>query len=231
MSRQSSQGTRFMVQSLDLPAGTALVSATKAAPCVVTFAAPPGARYVVGAIVEPRTTGWKSLDSRPFQIKAVSGNTITLADSDTTAEPNPILLGTVAVVPLTESCMATVTFTDPAGTTIDATTMCDMARVTMPGLPGLSTWQATGFWDGADATQMRLRELHRTREIAVFECIFADGTGLTFTASVNSLEVRAGVDQPVGITFGGTMTGLVSYIGTAAVIPALAEAPMAMAAD
>jgi hypothetical protein len=224
MSRQSSQGTKLYVQATDLPAGTALVSATKAAPCVVTFAAPPGAGLVVGAIAVPRNTGWKSLDNRPFQIKAVSGNTITLADSDTVAEPNAILLGTIAPVTLTEGCMATVTFATPAGTDIDMTTMCDFARVTAPGLPGLSTWSATGFWDATDAFQARLRELLRSREVVVFECLFPDASGLAYSASANTLTINAGVDAPVAITVGGTMSGAVSFVGGAAVIPTMAMA-------
>lgn len=219
--RQVSQGTRFMIQSGPLPVGTAIVSATKAAPCVITFAGPPPAEFVVGALVDVQGSDWKSLDNRPFEIKVVTGNTVTLNDSNTIAETATFAVAaTASPVPLSEACMATLTFTGPAGTNIDMTTMCDRARITAPGLPGLSTWQATGFWDASDAMQMRMRDLFRTRQVVNFECVFNDGSGLAYEASVESLDVRAGVDQPVAITLGGTLSGGVSFVGGAAVVPA-----------
>lgn len=201
----------MFVQTGDIPAGTVSTDATKAKPAVVSFAAPP-AGVAVGDIVMPSGFNWRSIDGRPFQASVIAANDVTLYDSDTVAEVADAALGSVAKVPLTEFCMATLTFTSPAGTDIDVTTLCDAARETVSGLPAVSTWQATGFWDADDATQLRLRELYRTGEKVVFVARFNDGSGLAFKANVNSFDVRAGVDQAVAITVGGTMSGQVSML-------------------
>lgn len=238
INRQTSQGTRLLIQSGDLGAGTAVASATKAKPAVITFSALPP-EFVAGAIVMPNGTDWKSLDGRPFQIASIdtTAKTITLADSDSSAEANAInITGTVAAVDMIEACMATLTFTGPAGTDVDLTTMCDHARVTKPGLPGISTWQATGFWDITDQAQRRLRDLFRSREVVAMEAVYPDGSGLAFTASVSSFDVRAGVDQGVAITVGGTLSGAVSFVepvagaGTLSAPPPPAPAPAPVAA-
>jgi hypothetical protein len=210
--RQVSQGTRFLVQSEDLGVGTVITAATNAAPANLQYASLP-AEFVPGVLVFVQDTGWKSLDDRPFQISSISADATVLGDSDTTDEEDAMAAaGNVVEVPLTEACMATLTITSPEGTQIDLTTMCEDARVTKPGLPALSTWQATGFWDITEATQRRLRTLYRSREQVVFETLFPDGSGLAFVASVGSFDVRGGVDTAIGITVGGTCSGVVTYI-------------------
>src|SRR5215831_18732629 len=87
MSRISSQGTVIMIQSADAPAGDAISAATKAKPCVLTVT---GTTAVAGDLVVPRGTGWASLDDRPFVVAAVATDSVTLEDSDTTTEVNPL---------------------------------------------------------------------------------------------------------------------------------------------
>ena len=211
--RQSSQGTKFMVQSGDLAAGTALTAASKAKPATITFdtAAPVG--LAVGDIIVPQLTSWKSLDNRPFEVSVLAAMVATLFGSDTTKETN--VFGAAAVaspVEFSEACMATLTLSNPAGTTIDATTLCDDARVTLSGMPAVSTWQATGFWDADDAVQARLQELYTSGEYVVFKVQFADGSGVTFSGNVTSFDIRAGVDQAVAITVGGNLSGGMSRL-------------------
>jgi hypothetical protein len=213
--RQSSTGTKFSVQSGDLPVGTAISAGTKAKPSVLTVAAAP-AGLVTGEAVVVRASGWKSLDNRPFTADPVAGTSITLKESDTNGEPKGALAGaTVAEIPFSESCMATLVFNSPAGNVIDQTTLCDEARVTTSGMPAIATWQATGFWDATDAVQTRLHELYSSGEYVAFRCEFPDGSGLMFNANVNSFDVRAGVDQAVAIAVGGAMSGKVTRFGVA----------------
>lgn len=212
--RISSTGTKFYVQATDLAAGTTITSATKAKPCVLSMAAvPPEA--VVGALVQVIGTGWKSLDNLVFEVEAVTTGTVTLHDSDTSDETTTMLAGaTMAVVPMSEACMATLTFNSPAGNVVDVTTLCDIARETVSGMPAISTWQATGFWDKDDPVQSRLRDLYRSGKRVAFKVVFSDGSGLAFRANVNTFDVRAGVDQSVAITVGGSMSGPTSALGT-----------------
>lgn len=213
--RQSSTGTKFSVQSTDLPGGVSITAATKAKPSVLTLATVPST-ITLGAPVVVRDTGWKSIDDRPFTADPVTGTSVTLKESDTSGEPNAALVGAKgAAIPFSESCMATLVFNRPAGNTIDTTTLCDEARVTQSGMPAIATWQATGFWDASDAVQSRLADLYESGEYVFFRCEFADGSGLMFKANVNSMDVRAGVDQAVAITVGGAMSGKVTRFGVA----------------
>lgn len=213
--RQSSTGTRFSVQSGDLPAGTAITAATKAKPPVLTVAALP-VGLVAGEAVIVRESGWKTIDNRPFTADPAAATAVTLKEGDTSGEMNLALAGaTVAEVPWSESCMATLVFNSPAGNVIDQTTLCDEARVTTSGMPAIATWQATGFWDATDAVQSRLHDLYGSGEYVAFRCEFPDGSGLMFSANVNSFDVRAGVDQAVAITVGGAMSGKVTRFGVA----------------
>jgi hypothetical protein len=234
--RQSSQGTKFMVQSGDLAAGTALAAATKAKPATISFDTAAPAGLAVGDIVVPSLTSWKSLDNRPFEVSVLAALVATLFGSDTTKEVNPFGAGALAsVVAFSEACMATLTLSNPAGTTIDATTLCDDARVTLSGMPAVSTWQATGFWDADDAVQARLQDLYTSGEYVVFKVQFADGSGVTFSGNVTSFDIRAGVDQAVAITVGGNLSGGMSRLqktapaglGTEAAAQQPATAPVA----
>ena len=211
--RQSSQGTLFMVQSGALGATADIASATKAKPAVVTFATAVPAGVVAGSVVVPSKTGWKSLDNRPFVVDPLAVLAATLYDSDTSHEINALAAEAVAgAVTWSEACMATLTLTNPAGNTIDATTLCDDARVTLSGMPAIATWQATGFWDADDPVQTPLGDLYRSGEYVAFQVKFADGSGVVFMANVTSFDIRAGVDQAVGITVGGNLSGRASRL-------------------
>ena len=115
MSRQSSQGTKFMVQSGALGASADIASATKAKPAVLTFGTAVPAGMVAGSVIVPSKTSWKSLDNRPFLVETTALLDATLYDSDTTNEANAFAAGAVAgVVTFSEACMATLTLTNPA---------------------------------------------------------------------------------------------------------------------
>jgi Lambda phage tail tube protein, TTP len=224
--RQSSQGTLFMVQSGALGASADISAATKAKPSVLTFDTAVPAGMVAGSVIIPSKTAWKSLDGRPFVVDPLAALDATLFDSDTTREVNAFGADAEAgVVTWSEACMATLTLTNPAGNTIDATTLCDDARVTLSGMPAISTWQATGFWDADDAVQTALQDLYRSGDYVAFQVKFKDGSGLTFMANVTSFDIRAGVDQAVAITVGGNLSGRMSRLPKTAGVALAAPTP------
>jgi hypothetical protein len=192
MSRLSSQGTIIMIESGTTPAGKAITAATKAKPCVLTVAAFAGA---VGDIVMVRGTGWSTLDDRPFAVKASAAGSVTLEDSDTTTET--AVLGAGALLespPLVELCRSTFTLNQPAGATIDVTTLCDEAHRIVSGLPAIATWQAAGFYDFNDLAMWAARSLYRSGNFATFKVKFRDGSGLAFSGNVNAFDLTMGIN-------------------------------------
>jgi hypothetical protein len=209
MSRISSQGTVIQIQSGPLPAGTAVSAGTKAKPCVLTGTA---MTFVVGDIVVPQNTGFTSIDGRPFKLSAASATSITLEDSDTTDEPGTFAASgaTVAEPPLEELCRSTFTVSNPAGATIDVTTLCDNAHKIVSGLPAIGTWQANGFYDYSDSAMMAARDYYRSGEVVTFVATFRDGSGITFNANVNLFDLAAAINAAVTNNLGGNIDGLVS---------------------
>jgi hypothetical protein len=207
MSRMSSTGSRFYVQAGPLgAASTAASTVTKTAPVVMTFAAPP-AGIAKGDVVVPRATGWKSFDNIPWFVSDLTGDAITLYDSDATREAAAALLGNVQEVTFAEVCVATLTVAEPAGSTVELTTLCDVARVIAAGLNGQATWSVTGYWDSADANQKILRDLKKSGKNVAFKVVLPDGSGVVFAGNVNVNDLRIGVDQAVAVTIGGNISG------------------------
>jgi hypothetical protein len=199
----------MFLQTGTQPVPTVIASATKAAPCVLTFTTLPAA-VVAGDVVVPKGTGWRSIDDKPFGVQAidVTNKRITLYASDTSKETLTMSpTANLAEVIFQEFCMATATFTSPPGSDIDVTTLCDDFREVVAGLPALATWGSTGFWDSTDNVQATLGILYRSGAKAIYKAIFRDLSGLTFLATTTSMEVATGVDQAVTLSLGGTVSG------------------------
>jgi hypothetical protein len=219
MARISSQGSVIMIGSQTVPTPINIVSATKAKPCVITVAAGPSP--VVGDIVVPRHTGWYSIDAMPFKVMAVTAGAITLEDSDTTREPNAINTtgtpaGTIEVPTFLELCRSNFNIAQPAGATIDTTTLCDTAHRIVPGLPAISTWTAAGFYDCQDLALAAARDYYRAGTKVVIDVRLPDGCGYTFMAIVNTYDVTLGVNAAVANTLGGQVDGQVHFYKTPA---------------
>jgi hypothetical protein len=225
MSRITSQGTVIMIDNPAVaPVESTITSATKAKPCVITLTAaetPP----VVGDIVVPRNTGWKSLDDRPLKVSAVAAQAVTLEDTDTTDEVSAIL--TDAATPPAqieipaangwiELCRSTFNLNAPAGATIDVTTLCDEAHRIVPGLPAIGTWTAAGFYDMADAAMFIARDAYRSGDTRMFDVRFRDGSGVTFMGTVNTFDLTLGINAAVANNIGGNVDGIVSFYKTPA---------------
>ena len=214
MARISSQGSVIMVSDDIDTVSIAITAATKAKPCVVTVAVG-GTTPVVGDIVVPRGTGWNTIESMPFKVSAAAAGALTLEDSDTSDEVAAIATAaTVSVPTFLELCRSNFTANQPAGTTIDVTTLCDIAHRIVAGLPAIATWTAAGFYDCGDQALSRTRDYYRSGEDAVFDIRLPDGCGFTFMGIVNTFDVTLGINAAVANTVGGQVDGQVHFYKT-----------------
>jgi hypothetical protein len=203
----SSQGTKFYVEMSRGAASIPVTTApTNIAPVKMTWTTPP-ATIALGDALVPSGFGWKSIDNRVFPAANLVATGLDLFGSDATREIVPASLGTVQEVAFGESCMATITLASPAGTTIDVTTLCDTARETIDGMAGISTWQATGFWDAEDPMQGAMRAYKKSNQKVAMQVEFNDGSGMIFMGTVNQFDVTMGIDQAVAFTIGGNVSG------------------------
>jgi len=213
MSRISSQGTVVMIQNGDATAGETITAVTKAKPAVLTVT---GTTAAKGDIVVPQGTGFASIDGRPFKVSAVATGSVTLEDSDTSNEQGTATSGTLEKPPLTELCRSTFTVNQPAGATIDVTTLCDEAHRIVSGLPAIATWQANGFYDYSDAAMLAARDAYRSGDFVVFTVTFRDGSGLAFIGNVNVFDIAAGINAAVTNNVGGNIDGQVALFSPTA---------------
>lgn len=214
----SSQGTILMISDDPDAVQHPATAATKAAPCVITVTAPTA---VVGDIVIPRNTGWASIEGMPFKVSAVATGAVTLEDSDTSGETNdfPTTGAKVSEPTFTELCRSNINANSPAGATIDVTTLCDIAHRIVPGLPGVGTWTAAGFFDDTEAGNAALfvaRDLARKQAKAPIDVRLNNGKGWTFMATVNTFDLTAGVNAAIGANIGGQIDGSIHFYKTPA---------------
>jgi hypothetical protein len=212
--RISSQGTIIMIDDGTDPTPIPIVSATKAKPCTITVAT--AGAPVVGDIIVPRGTGWNSIEAMPFKVITSAAGVLTLEDSDTTRETNAIQIGSIEVPTFLELCRSSFTANQPAGATIDVTTLCDTAHRIVAGLPAIGTWTAPGFYDCQDLALVRAREAYRSGEDVVLDVRLPDGCGLTFMAIVQTFDVTLGINVAVANTVGGQIDGRVNFYKTPA---------------
>jgi hypothetical protein len=170
---------------------------------------------VVGDIVVPRGTGWGTIEGMPFKVSAVAAMVVTLEDSDTTSETAAIAAAAKLSKPtFKELCRSTFTANQPAGATIDVTTLCDNAHRVVNGLPAVGTWNAAGFYDCGDLALERARDCYRSGEKTVIDVILPDGCGWTFMALINTYDVALGVNAAITNTVGGQIDGVVHFYKT-----------------
>ena len=213
MSRISSQGSIIMISDDIDAVSVDITAATKAKPCVLTVAA--GAAPVVGDIVVPKGTGWNTIEAMAFKVMAVAAGAITLEDSDTSSEVNDLATeATLSTPSFLELCRSNFTANNPAGATIDVTTLCDIAHRIVAGLPAIGTWTAAGFYDCDDTALARARDYYRSGEDAVIDVRLPDGCGWTFMAIVNTFDVTLGINAAVTNTLGGQIDGQVHFYKT-----------------
>jgi hypothetical protein len=218
MSRISSQGTVIMISD-DLAAAPATITAaTKAKPCVLTLTTGETAP-VVGDIVIPAGTTWNSIEGMPFKVSAVTGMAVTLEDSDTTRESNAFPTGDVASITIPtfkELCRSNFNANNPAGATIDVTTLCDTSHRIVAGLPAVGTWTAAGFFDCADDAMFIARDAYRFGNEVAIDVRLPDGCGWAFMAIVNTFDLTLGINAAVANNIGGQIDGGIHFYKTPA---------------
>jgi hypothetical protein len=190
-------------------AGTASVPATT----IINYddTAAPNPMPKVGDLITITGTGWSSLDGKLVKVTAVdstTAHTITVA-ADTFAETAalPTTLTDIKVAAPTWAHVCLSEFSSNAGAPgeVDATTMCDTERVTLPGLPTPGTASFTGMFDLDDKGMLALQTAYedgkprwmiaRTRrgQMAIFH-------GIVSAFTMGSLAVEG------AITFTGSFT-------------------------
>lgn len=212
MTEQLSQGGRFYIWDGLTPTTHTITAVSKAAPAVVAVGSATG--LAVGDIVVPKNTGFKTIDDMPFRVSVVSSLNITLEDSDTTAEAGTANTATSSLdeYAFVEWCTVELNTTQPAGTIIDVTTMCDVARRLRSGLPGQASWTANGFWDTADLSFPVVRAAYRSGDLQVFKLQWKDNSGVTWRGTVDSLDMSSGVDKAVTKNVGGKISGFINGV-------------------
>lgn len=233
MAGQSSQGSIIRIRDhLAAPVTGEITALTRAEPCMMTFD-PAAPMPAPGNIVVPRDTGWKSLDGRPFMAIAANFNdSIYLGDADTTGEGAEPRAGASFDIPAwLELCRASFTLNAPAGGLVGATTLCDDEQLVVPGMRGLGTWTANGFYDAADMALRAARNTYRRGTFTLLDVRFRDGSGATFAATVSTLDVSLAVNAAVTNMLGGTVDrGVCFYDGSQPDIFGLAFSAAAFAA-
>lgn len=212
MTEQLSQGARFYIEDGAAPTSHTISSVSKASPAVVAVGSATG--LAVGDIVVPKNTGFKTIDDMPFRVSVVSTLNITLEDSDTSDEVGTANTSTSSLdeYAFVEWCVVEFSTTSPAGTVIDVTTMCDVARRTRSGLPGQQSWTGNGFWDTADPAFPIVRAAYRGGDLQVFKLQWKDNSGITFRGTVDSLDMASGVDKAVTRNVGGKISGFINGV-------------------
>lgn len=189
-------------------AGTAQAPATTVIHLDVTT--PPATAPKKDDMVIVTGTGWPSVDGKPLRVTAfdaTSGDLTVAVDTFAEAAALPTTLTDIKAQALTFDHVCFSEFTPNPGTPgeVDATTMCDDARVTLPGLPTPGTASFTGMFDlddkgmlavqAAEADALPRWLIARTRkgQMAVFH-------GVVSAFSIGGL----GVEQAV--TYTGNFT-------------------------
>jgi hypothetical protein len=200
---------------------TKSASAGAATEILLDSTAAPATPPAVGDKVQITGTGWASLDNRLHIVTAYDGTAHTLSiGTDTFGETDALAaMADIKVTPLEWDHVCLSEFSSQAGSPgeVDATTMCDTERVTLPGLSTPGTASFTGMFDLDDKGMLALQAAYddgksrwmvaRTRrgQMAIFH-------GIVSAFTMGSL----GVEQAVTFTGAFTLDRNPTYLKQAA---------------
>jgi hypothetical protein len=218
MARISSQGTVALLEIAPRNAGVAATAATAAAPAVITVGSGNMTDFTAGVWVYVEAVGWDSVHGKVFKVKNPSGaaGTFELAGSDTTGETNWPASAKVYALDFSEVCFNQISRDSPASATVDVTTLCDEARVTVSGMPAPGTITFGGFYDSVDEGYQELRNAYEGGEDRWFVINMRDGSVIAMLININSLGESLGVDQGVSFSSGANVSGRPIYYTAAA---------------
>jgi hypothetical protein len=199
MARESTIGSAFKLENLPIGATSPITAASKAKPCVITTALV----CVVGDFIVVAGTGFKTLDRlTAHRVIAKAAGTVTV-DTDTTAETGTVTTGTARLVAHTEVCFAEFGIDNPAPNEVDVTTMCDLTRRNVAGLPNTGSATFGGPLDLADAGQVKLLAAYQDAKARNLIWITRGGhTGIMYGVVNSYAAGPQGVEQPV--TYSGS---------------------------
>jgi hypothetical protein len=156
-------------------------------------------------------TGWPSLDGKLSKVTAVddaTAHTITIA-ADTFAEAAalPTTLTDIKVAMPTWAHVCLSEFSPNAGAPgeVDATTMCDTERVTLPGLPTPGTASFTGMFDLDDKGMLALQAAYEDGKPRYLIANTRRGQRAIFHGVVSSFGM-GGLSVEGAVTFTGNFT-------------------------
>jgi hypothetical protein len=156
-------------------------------------------------------TGWPSLDGKLVKVTAVdntTAHTITV-EADTFAETATLpttLTDIKASVPTwAHVCLSEFSPNAGAPGEVDATTMCDTERVTLPGLPTPGTASFTGMFDLDDKGMLALQAAYDDGKPRHLIAKTRRGQQATFHGVVSSFAMGA-LAVEGAVTFTGNFT-------------------------
>ena len=166
----------------------------------------------------PRDTGWNSIEGMPFKVSSVAagGHAGGQRHHERGRRHQDRHRGQAIGRPSWSCAAPNFTANNPAGATIDVTTLCDIAHRIVAGLPAIGTWNAAGFYDCGDIALFRARDYYRSGEDCIIDVRLADGCGWTFAAIVNTFDVTLGINAAVANTMGGQIDGQIHFYKTPA---------------
>lgn len=154
-----------------------------------------------GDLIMVSGTGWKSIDGKLVRVTAFDGTSgdLTVA-ADTFAENTTPTLADIKAGQMTwhHACLSEFSANPGTPGEVDATTMCDTARVTLPGLASPGTASFSGFFDLDDAGMKALMDAEedakpryliaksRRGQMAIFH-------GVVSSFSIGSLTVEGAI--------------------------------------
>lgn len=167
MARETTIGLDFMLQSIagSLTLELEAPGISAASNAVITIDADDPAWdvlpavLVVGGLIGIDGTGWKSLDGKVHRITAVTaGVSVTIATStagETALAALPDI--TAQILAWDHVCLQEFTPNVGAPGEVDATTMCDLERVNLPGLSSPGTASLTGVFNLDDTGMIAMK--------------------------------------------------------------------------
>jgi hypothetical protein len=203
---EQSRNTKAIILVADTPVTAGNPTVLKIDPADPGWAA---GDYAVGGILFIDGTGWAELDGMVHTIVSTTplSGTINI-DTDTTGVTTP--LGDDADIVIQsfvwmEVCLSE--FTPNPGTPgeVDVTTMCDVERRNLPGLPTPGTASFTGMFDLTDDGMKALIAAQKDALSRYFVGVSRRGQSAVFHGVVSSFSIGA-LTVEAALTYTGTFT-------------------------
>lgn len=221
----SAQNTKMYLEDLTAApiANGTISSASKSAPCYVTF--DDASMLKAGVPIYITGSGWTSLDNQEWVLQDldVDAKTGSLYGSDTSMETAEFDgdLAMYQVNAFADVCARTYAINQNPATSIDTTTLCDTEKTSLVGFRDPGTLTFDFFIDPTDPDYLALNAAYDDGEERMFEIIYRNGAVRTLPVIVQSINETGGVDQAVAGSATLKITGQPVLTQPKAVVPAV----------